>query len=212
MRKQAKIALTGMFALGAFCVTASALRLALYSELWWAVKVHNQGASILGLTGADDFGIVSLALFWSQIELGVANITCCLPSLKPLVESQQFRNLPSTISQVSLRSIRKIVGGGKATSNASSSEYIETKNGQMVRESQAESRGMSIGSDDTWKHERQFGSIDTSHHQSHNRSHDGGVTSVYGNAHGGSSPEPGAIEEGRITRKVVVEQTQSSRS
>lgn len=212
MRTRAKIALTGMFALGGLCVAASALRLALYSQLWWAVKVHDVQASILGLQGADDFGIVSLALFWSQIELSVANITCCLPSLKPLVESQQFRNLPSTISQVSLRSLRKIVGGGrKASSDASSSEYIETKDGQTIRESEARSREMSTGSDDTWKHERHFGSISGTQYQSDNRSLDGGVTSVYGTAQGGFSPEPGAIEEGRITRKVEIEQIQTSR-
>lgn len=211
MRTKAKVALSGMFALGAFCVAASAVRLALYSKLWWAVKTHNQKASILGLTGADDFGIVSLALFWSQIELGVANITCCLPSFKPLVESQQFRDLPSTISQVSLRSIRKIVGGGRTRSDAASTEYIETKNSRIHESEETASREASHSGDDTWKHERQFGSIAGSQYQSNNRSRDGGAMTMYSTVEGSPYPEAGVIEEGRITRKVEMKQTESPR-
>lgn len=62
---------------------------------------------MLGVTILDDIVVVSLLLFWSMIETGMALVVACLPALQPL-----FRGLSpeaairSVRSKLSLRSMQ----------------------------------------------------------------------------------------------------------
>ena len=66
-------------------------------------------------------GIVSLLIFWSMLELGVAMIAICLPTLRPVFRAVSLESM--------LRSIRSLVslsGTSKSSRSAQSKQSNES--------------------------------------------------------------------------------------
>lgn len=123
-----------------------------------------QKATVAGVAATDDFGVVSLLVFWGMVELGVGMIAICLPTLRPLIAGVSPESIIRSVrSAISLRSIHS--GSGRSPRNttkvlertASDSsaaginmDYVSYSNGpKMSRESTVQSTAR-YGESGTW--------------------------------------------------------------
>lgn len=63
-------------------------------------------STVAGVPSDDDFGGVSILVFWAMMEMGVAVIAVCLPTLRPLFRDWSLESIIKSVrSAVSLRSM-----------------------------------------------------------------------------------------------------------
>jgi hypothetical protein len=48
---------------------------------------------IMGMPSHDIVGITSHGLFWTVVEVNIALIACCLPTMRPIMSMRAFRNV-----------------------------------------------------------------------------------------------------------------------
>ncbi|KAG8527122.1 uncharacterized protein KY384_008551 [Bacidia gigantensis] len=106
MPPQKKIAVTGIFLLGTLAVVFGILRMIVFAQILGAG--HTQVVlRILGVTTLDDMAVVSLILFWPMLEMGVAIVAICLPTLRPLLHSVSLESMVRSVrSKLSIDSLR----------------------------------------------------------------------------------------------------------
>ncbi|KAI4111250.1 MAG: hypothetical protein LQ339_000711 [Xanthoria mediterranea] len=132
-----KFAVLAIFMLGAFSVAAGITRMVIFISIF-APSQHNvKDPTVLGVPSTDDLGVVSIILFWAMIEIGVAVIAACLPTLRPLFQGFSpesiINSLRSAISLRSLRSDQSLPGPdvelGRSLSTTSDRPLKEFQNG-----------------------------------------------------------------------------------
>ncbi|KAL9073756.1 MAG: hypothetical protein Q9161_002794 [Pseudevernia consocians] len=106
MPRERKLAVSGIFLLGTLAVIAGTLRMVVFAEILGAghtqVVLH-----ILGVVVLDDMAVVSLILFWPMVEMGVALVAACLPTLRPLFHDVSVESVIHSVrSKLSLSSLR----------------------------------------------------------------------------------------------------------
>ena len=95
MTLQRKLAVTAIFLSGLFATAAGGIRMTVIIEIYKFNPATN--GNIFSLPGdIDIFGIKSVFFFWSYIEVGVAMIICCAPSLRSLLDRMSFSTLLSS--------------------------------------------------------------------------------------------------------------------
>lgn len=99
-----KLAITSILLLGTFALVAGILRLVVFAKILEASNTEG-GLHILGEIVVDDMASVSLILFWPMIEMGVALVTACLPTLRPLLHGLSESVIQSIRSNLSLSSL-----------------------------------------------------------------------------------------------------------
>ena len=146
MPRRRKIAVSGVFLLGALAIAASCLRMAVFISVDVAYINPKQ----------DGDWTVDLYLFWSIIESGLVILAACLPSLTFLGHKLDLLRVSaarSIRSAFSLQSIRSKASGGsrgkieteKERSGSQDSEFHMTRiRGEPAMESKVEE-----GVDDT---------------------------------------------------------------
>ncbi|KAL8760592.1 MAG: hypothetical protein Q9184_003224 [Pyrenodesmia sp. 2 TL-2023] len=112
MRTARKFAVSGIFLLGASAVVAGILRLVVFAQILGAG--HTQVVLvILGVTILDNMTVVSLILFWPMVQMGIALITACLPTFRPLFHGASTESIVRSVrSKLSLQSLSR---GGRST-------------------------------------------------------------------------------------------------
>lgn len=106
MSLERKLAVTGIFLLGALALVAGILRLVVFAEILGGG--HTQVVlRILGVVILDDMAVVGLILFWPMIQMGVALVAACLPTLRPLFHGLSPESVIQSVrSNLSLSSLR----------------------------------------------------------------------------------------------------------
>ncbi|KAI1382875.1 uncharacterized protein F4822DRAFT_435250 [Hypoxylon trugodes] len=90
-----KLAVCGVFLLGAVVIAAGAARLAIF------VKQTNNPYQ-----NADGIGHLTTEIYWSMIEMGISVVAACLPAIWPLISKISLESMVHTVrSMFSLESI-----------------------------------------------------------------------------------------------------------
>lgn len=101
-----KIAVTSMFLVGALAIACGATRLAIFAEILGPALFSQ--SDVAGVSTSDSIGIISILMFWGMLEMGVAMVAVCLPTLRPLFHGwSPERILHSFLSVLSLSSRSK---------------------------------------------------------------------------------------------------------
>ncbi|KAL3418483.1 hypothetical protein PVAG01_10199 [Phlyctema vagabunda] len=112
---QRKIQVTFVFLLGGFALAAAIVRMIIFIEQNSPQAALGQ-ATIMGMPPYDIIGITSAGLYWTIIEVNVALISCCLPTLHAIFT---LANLGSALTNLG----RHISSLGSALSSEKGSQY-----------------------------------------------------------------------------------------
>ncbi|KAF7945535.1 hypothetical protein EAE96_010302 [Botrytis aclada] len=145
MNKKRKASLVAIFALGWFCIVASAIRV----YYCWRLLLLWHGKIAL----ANGTNIITYNDTWAHIEACISIVTACLPTLAPLVsrgfsmdsifKSGPISRLMKSISSLTLR---------KSSSTKASGSSLESQNDkrpwQELNPTQVKASAVSVDSDD----------------------------------------------------------------
>jgi len=113
-----KFAVLGVLLVGTLAIACSFTRMILWGEILGPQLLTNP--TVGGVPSDDDIGVVSLLMFWSMLELGIAMIASCLPILRPLFNNfspeSVINSVRSALSLHSLGSRNKSFPGTKGGS------------------------------------------------------------------------------------------------
>ncbi|KAI9792921.1 MAG: hypothetical protein M1816_001243 [Peltula sp. TS41687] len=127
---QRKIAVCAILMLGTLATACGITRMAIFAE-FLSPALFAKG-TILGVSTADPMGlgVVSLLEFWGMLEVGVAMVACCLPTLRPLFQGFS----PESV----LLNIRNALSLRSTSSRGSSKRYqtAESKTSIAASDSQ----------------------------------------------------------------------------
>ncbi|KAI1758776.1 hypothetical protein GGR53DRAFT_205421 [Hypoxylon sp. FL1150] len=90
-----KLAVCGVFLLGALVIAAGAVRLAIFIQ-----QTNNP------YLNADGIGHLTTEIYWSMIEMGISVVAACLPAIWPLLSKVSLESMVHTVrSMFSLESL-----------------------------------------------------------------------------------------------------------
>ncbi|KAF2230487.1 hypothetical protein EV356DRAFT_579944 [Viridothelium virens] len=78
-----KVAVVATLLTGTLSLVCGILRLYINVRYNASYLKNGKPGNVLGVSSSDIIGTTTLLLFWSQIEIGVANIAICLPAMRP---------------------------------------------------------------------------------------------------------------------------------
>lgn len=101
-----KIAVTGIFLLGALAIAAGIARLVIYIQQ--TTNAFSKPAGIM---------LITTQLYWSMIEMGLCVIAACLPTLRPLFAEMSAEQIINSIrSKFSMDSVSSLFAGQQRSS------------------------------------------------------------------------------------------------
>lgn len=101
MTLRKKLAVCGVFLLGAVVVAAGAARLAIFIQ-----QTNNP------YLNADGIGHLTTEIYWSMIEMGISVVAACLPAIWPLLGKASLESMVHTVrSMFSLESMTRSAPG-----------------------------------------------------------------------------------------------------
>ncbi|KAL8704394.1 MAG: hypothetical protein Q9225_008089 [Loekoesia sp. 1 TL-2023] len=124
-----KIAILGVLLVGMLAIACGITRMALFAQILGPTLFSL--ATVGGVASDDDIGsgIVSILMFWGMLEIGVAIIASCLPTLRPLFQGWSPESIIASIrSKISLPSIGSKSHHSRDRPGTSESETAMTEN------------------------------------------------------------------------------------
>ncbi|KAI1126437.1 hypothetical protein F5Y10DRAFT_244750 [Nemania abortiva] len=111
-----RLALSGVFLLGAIEISTGIARLVVYINQSQDFKKN-----------ADGIGHLTTLMVWSMVEMGIAVIAGCLPTIWPLVNQISLENIRYTLrSAISLQSLQRSTRPGHSTSSHPGNEQKDS--------------------------------------------------------------------------------------
>ena len=92
---------------------------------------------VLGVSSLDVIGMTTILLFWTQVEVGVANVAICLPAMRPgrLLTSKGSKQLLERVRMTWLASSK-----GESSGSRSRKSYLQQRDEPTFRPDQYDRR------------------------------------------------------------------------
>lgn len=113
-----KFQVAGVFLLGGFAVAAATVRMVIMIKMNTPSDALEQ-QYIMGMPTYDIIGITSHGFFWGLVEVNVALIACCLPTLRPILSMAAFGTLLASFGSF-LQAMGSAMGSSKSVTKNSS--------------------------------------------------------------------------------------------